>query len=299
MGMDSAADRVTLSLVICTRDRAAKLKRCLRRVGEIKSAVKWELVVVNNGSHDDTAEVIDDFAQLASFPVSQVYEALPGNGRGRNAGLTLAHGDIVAFSDDDCYPSPDYVDRVVDLFRDSRIGFAGGRITLYDPDDFPITIKESKSPQLFPPRSFIPPGEVHGANMMFRRRVLKEIDGFDNAFGAGALFSGDDIDACVKASFAGWWGMYSPEPVVAHHHERKAQHIPALKRRYAIGRGAHLAKFTLNKASARVYAGVWLHRLTHLIPLGPTNCVQELYGAALYLRYWLVSRHGVGNTPPG
>ena len=97
--MDGVADGVTLSLIICTRDRAAKLKRCLRRVGEIKSAVEWELVLVNNGSHDHTAEVIDDFAKSASFPVSQVFEESPGNGRARNAGLTLAQGDIVAFSE--------------------------------------------------------------------------------------------------------------------------------------------------------------------------------------------------------
>ncbi len=287
-----------LSLVICTYNRADQLKRSLARIAEIRSAVAWELVLVDNASTDETPNVITNFMRSAPFPVVRVYEELHGNGRCRNAGVAVAHGDIIAFSDDDCYPASDYVDQVLKVFEDPRIGFAGGRLTLYDPDDYAITIKELESPQVFEPRSFIPAGEIHGANMMFRKSVLDEINGFDNDFGAGAKFSGDDIDACGRASFAGWWGMYAPTAVVAHHHGRKESNIPALKRRYAIGRGAYLAKFTLNRASSKIYARVWLDRLCHFVSLGPRNCLQELYGAEQYLchRMTLLMKQSRGRT---
>jgi GT2 family glycosyltransferase len=197
--------------------------------------------------------------------------------------LIVSRGDLVAFTDDDCYPATDYIDQVLAVFKDPKIGFAGGRVTLYDADDYPITIKDLHMAQFFPPYSYIPGGEIHGANMMFRKRVIVDIQGFDRAFGAGTRFYCEDIDVCGRASFAGWWGMYSPGPVVAHHHGHKAKDIQTLKRYYAIGRGAYLAKFALDKASSTQYRRVWIHRITHFVSLGPRNCLQEIYGAALYL----------------
>jgi GT2 family glycosyltransferase len=278
-----------ISLVICTRNRAAQLKRCLTRVAAVRSSANWELVVVNNDSSDVTADVISDFAKSASFPVVQTYEPVPGLGRAHNAGLSVSHGRIIAFIDDDCYPASDYVENVLKVFKDPTIGFAGGRITLYASDDYPITIKDSPAPQFFPPCSLIPAGELHGANMMFRRQAIAEIGGFDNDFGPGALFNCEDIDAFARASLAGWWGMYSPEPVVAHHHGRRARDIPALKRSYAVGRGAYLAKFTLHGASRKLFVRVWLYRVTHFAALGLRNCLQELSGAGLYICHRITS----------
>jgi len=274
-----------LSLIICTRNRATQLKRCLAAVAAIRTSARWELVLVDNGSTDDTPRVIAGFARSAPIPVATVYEPLPGNGQGRNAGLAVARGAIAAFTDDDCYPAPDYVDQALAVFDNPKIGFAGGRITLFDADDYPITIKDEPVMRFYPPYSYIAGGEVHGANMMFRMSALDQIRGFDRAFGAGARFAGEDADACARASFAGWWGTYAPGPVVAHHHGRKANDVPALKRVYAIGRGAYLAKFALDKASAKAYRRVCVYRLTHFIALGPRNCLQELYGAALYILY--------------
>ncbi len=274
-----------LSLIICTKNRAAQLSQSLTYIGQIRSKADWELIIVDSGSTDETPLVIAEFLKSATFRATTTYEAQPGNGRGRNAGLALARGKIIAFSDDDCYISPDYVDQVIEVFRDPRIGFAGGRITLHNSSDYPITIRDLDEPQFFPARSFIPGGAIQGANMMFLRQVLDEIGGFDNAFGAGALFSGDDIDACARASFAGWRGMYSPAPTVSHHHGRKEKHVRALKRRYAIGRGAYLMKFALNRTSAAIYRRVWLQRLSRFWTLGPRNCAQELYGSLSYLFY--------------
>ena len=193
-----------LSLIICTRNRAAQLTRCLTYVAAIETRADWELVLVDNGSSDNTAGVIADFAKSARFPVLNVNEPLRGLGRARNAGLRVARGRLIAFTDDDCYPASDYIQNVSNVFTDTSLGFVGGRVTLYSIDDYPFTIKESLDTQYFPPRSYIAAGQLAGANMVFRREVIDEIGGFDADFGAGTLFCCEDCDAFERASFAGW-----------------------------------------------------------------------------------------------
>lgn len=279
-----------LSLVITTRDRATQLKKCLDHLTMVAASHSWELIVVDNGSTDGTRDVLDNFSQSTTVPVTVLTEPVAGQGRARNTGLAAVRGEIVAFTDDDCYVASDYVDQAIAVFQDPRIGYCGGRVNLYDPSDYPITIKESEVPALFAPRTALEAGTIHGANMIFRTRALKEIGGFDDAFGAGTRFSCDDIDACARASFAGFWGAYAPGPLVFHHHGRKAAAVPKLERSYAIGRGAYLAKFTLRRDSWRIYLKIWYWRL--VTSLGRSRDerrerLQELEGAFRYLIYRL------------
>ena len=126
--------------------------------------------------------------------------------------------------------------------------------------------------------------------MVFRREVIDEIGGFDADFGAGTLFCCEDCDAFERASFAGWWGMYSPDPVVAHHHGRKAADIRALKRSYGRGNGAYLAKFTMRPDTSKLFAEVWFHRVTHCGTFGVRTVTYELAGAGLYILHQLALR---------
>ena len=102
-----------LSIVLATRDRAHRLETTLERVARMRSRHEWELVVVDNGSTDDTPAVVREFAVRAPMPVVQVDEPRAGLGRARNAGVRASSGALVAVTDDDCYPREDYVDAVV------------------------------------------------------------------------------------------------------------------------------------------------------------------------------------------
>ena len=205
MGVDT--DSPAVSLLLCTRNRAEQLKYCLEYISRLESSCSWELVVVDNGSTDDTSRVLVEYAAKVPFPVTILYEGRPGQRLGLNQALRVARGDIIALTDDDCYVAPDYVDRVREIFDDPRIGFAGGRVDLFDPTDYPITIATSTEQEYLPPRSYVVPGWLLGANMMFRRHVLETIGGFDPELGPGTRFYGDDVDAQARASFAGWWGL--------------------------------------------------------------------------------------------
>ncbi|HTD16557.1 MAG TPA: glycosyltransferase family 2 protein [Chthoniobacterales bacterium] len=249
-----------LSLVICTRNRAAQLAQTLKRVLAIRSRLDWELIVSDNGSTDRTRAVVEEYAAACDRPVRLIYKPDRGVSRARNAGWQSAKSEIVAYIDDDCYPAEGYVDAVFDCFtKDPRLGFVGGRILLYDPSDLKITIQESSERLSFPPYSFIRPGAIHGANLAFRRVALSEVGGFDVWFGPGALFVAEELELLARISAAGWTGEYDPRPLVYHHHRRKTRGDEwRLRRTYDRGRGGYYAKCILNERMRQLYIRNWL-----------------------------------------
>src|SRR5260370_15001358 len=152
-----------LSLVICTRNRASQLAESLRSLTRLKYPVPWELVIVDNGSKDETQDVIKNYRE--SLLLKTVIEPQAGASRARNGGWELSQGDIVAFTDDDCYPADDFLYSVIRCFEENpRLGFIGGRILLHDPEDYPITIQEKAYREEICPEDFLPAGLIHGAN---------------------------------------------------------------------------------------------------------------------------------------
>jgi len=252
----------TLSVVICTRNRLSSLRRCFEALASVRTHRAWELVIVNNGSTDGTKEYLDGMhaSPIDRTPLRTVFEARPGLGLARNSGWRAANGNIIAFTDDDCYVAEDYVDSILEVFEEDReIGFLGGRVLLYDSTDYRITIQESTVRLYFEPRTFLAAGVVQGANMAFKRSTLERIGGFDERLGAGTRFPCEDVDAVAAALWAGIPGVYDPRPVVHHHHGRKTEReVHALMRSYAQGRGAYFAKYIMKKASRAEYLRAWI-----------------------------------------
>ena len=156
----------------------------------LESPGEWELVIVDNGSTDGTAEWLRGFAERSSLRPLLVSEPKPGLGGARNAGIAKATGQIIAFTDDDCYVSPDFLIRIVEIFRDERIGFMGGRILLHDHTDIPITIRQDAEIQVIRPYSFIQAGELQGANMAVRRSLVAEVGGLRSEVRQGITVQG-------------------------------------------------------------------------------------------------------------
>ena len=275
-----------VSLIIASRDRCRQLERCLGAVARLQFERPWELIIVDNGSTDATAQVVQQFSQRAPFPLRYVFEPKPGLGNAHNAGLAVAHSEIVAFTDDDCYPEPDLLRCVWHAFEDPSLGYIAGRITLHDPSDDPMTTIESTVRYTFPPRCFVRVGGVGGANMAFRRKVLTDIGGFDPLFGPGALFNTEDVDAAARASAIGWKGEYRPEVVVRHHHRRKAADIPPLVKSYGIGAGAYHMKLLLQG-----HQFLWflqsIYQLRRRLRISVRSVLWEPAGATKYIYIYL------------
>ena len=244
-----------LSLVICTRNRAAQLSDCLETILHIECEDAWELVIVDNGSTDNTSIIIEQFRDSFSGQLTVEIEALPGLSRARNRGWRSANGDIIAFTDDDCYPDPKFLQTLIECFEeDPNLGFVGGRILLHDPTDYRITFQESEQRQEVLPCSFINAGFIQGSNFAFRKRAIESVNGFDELLGAGTRFASEDVDILARMSAKGWFGCYDPRPLVYHHHRRKTESEAAqLMKQYDRGRGAYYVKCLTNPLLRNVY----------------------------------------------
>jgi glycosyltransferase involved in cell wall biosynthesis len=274
-----------VSLIICTRDRSQQLVRCLESVEAIRFDRPWELIVVDNGSVDHTAAVIQEFVRTASIPSQYVFEPRLGKSNGLNTAIALARGQILAFTDDDCYPAADFLTRIWTAFGDPSLGYVTGRIMLHDPADHPMATNESTTPLTFPGRSFVRSGTVSGANMAFSRKALFDIGGFDPLFGAGSMFPAEDLDVAGRASAIGWKGQYSPEVVVRHHHGRKASDFPGLMTLYGLGTGGYHMKLLLNGEFLWFVQGIY--QTPQRYKMSRRMVLWEAVGAAKYAYIYL------------
>jgi GT2 family glycosyltransferase len=249
---------IEVSIVICTRNRASRLSGTLGSLRALRTRHAYEVIWVDNVSTDNTAAVLK--SELADDPTARyVLGERIGLGAARNVGWKASRGNIVAFTDDDCYPSPDYVDAMVAAFSDyPDVGVIGGRILLYNPQHARITIEEGQSPHMFPRRSFLRAGLLQGANIAFRRAALEAIDGIDPELGAGTPFPCEDIDAVTAVLWAGFDARFDPRPVVQHDHGRIEADVPSLLRSYDRGRGSFFAKYILRSDTRAVYIVRWL-----------------------------------------
>jgi glycosyltransferase involved in cell wall biosynthesis len=274
-----------VSLVICSRNRGATLHHCLERVSELRFVGDWELILVDNGSTDNTREVMLRYLRDTPARCLYIHDAAPGNGAGRNAAAVHARANLICFIDDDCYIDPAYLENVVKHFEDPSLGFATGRTMLYDKNDFPITIIEKLAGEYYPAGSFIRYGQIAGANMSFRRRVLFEVEGFDEAFGAGTPFACEDWEIAYRASAKGWAGAYLPDVVVWHHHRRRASEAKSLNLFYEFGAGATYVKFLVTPGNRARTLGHLAKHMAHHIRHGNLGLLGAFVrGGARYLR---------------
>ena len=117
------------SIAICTLNRAADLKEALLSLLRQSYPDPYEVIVVDNGSTDETRQVVEEYGKLVSIPVRYVYEERLGLSVARNRAIREASGEYVLFLDDDAIASEHWIAEIVALFeRNPRIGCVGGKI---------------------------------------------------------------------------------------------------------------------------------------------------------------------------
>jgi glycosyltransferase involved in cell wall biosynthesis len=221
---------IDVSVVVCTYNRAPSLRVTLAALDAqvVPAALRWELIVVDNGSTDDTARVVQAFAASARIPVRYWREQQPGLSRARNAALPLAQGRVLAFTDDDVRPAPGWVAAVDAVTRETGADVLGGQILPEWEAPPPawlsrrprlwsyLTVLDHDAPAVLAGAHGVP--TVWGANMAARREVLADLRGFDPRRGVigTTLHGGEDLDMVTRALAAGYRAVYDPRVVVAH-----------------------------------------------------------------------------------
>jgi GT2 family glycosyltransferase len=249
----------TVATVVPSWNSIDLLPRCLESLRG--QGVELELMVVDNGSADGTAELV-----RTHHPNVQVI-GLRGN-RGaaaRTVGARLVPSPYIAFSDDDSWWAPGALSRAVELLdRHPRLAVLAARV-LVGPDQRldPVCDEMARSP--LPPATDLPGPSVLGfiaCGAVVRRDAFLQVGGFDVRLGVGGEEELLSLDLAARG-----WGLAYVDDVVAHHHPSPSRD-PSGRRRVQVRNAlwsawlrrplggaarqtAHLATLALHQPGAR------------------------------------------------
>ena len=230
------------SVVVCTRDRRAALEECLATLtAQVALPGGLEIVVVDNGSSDGTAEWLSGWTAEDPTRRRTVLEPIAGLSRARNRGVTAATGDVVLFLDDDASAPRGWVAAHVAAFdRDSTVVGVGGPILLTWPSGRPHWLSPvlehwfsaldlGDEPQPWPT-----PHGPYGTNMSFRRSALVAAGGFCLSLGrrGRSLISGEEKALVERLWERGGAIVYEPAALVLHRVQAER-----ISRRWVLRRG--------------------------------------------------------------
>jgi cellulose synthase/poly-beta-1,6-N-acetylglucosamine synthase-like glycosyltransferase len=267
----SLPPRVPVSAIICTRNRAPQLRRCLHMLHTLACA-PTEIVVVDNAPTDNsTYEVCQEFAGV-------VYRKEPRAGLdfARNTGIATAQCPVVAFVDDDVVVHPWLLYNVWETFQDPATAAMTGLVlpislhteaqlvfeqywsfnrgyvdALYGPTY--MLARAGHAPKVW---------EIGaGANMAFRKSIFEKVGYFDELLGAGAAGCGDDSEMWYRILAHGYTIRYNPRAVVYHEHR---QEMAGLKHQLFYYMRGHAAALLIQQAQ-QPQAG-YERRLYHELP---------------------------------
>ncbi len=217
------------SIVIPTFNRANDLRLTLQSLRGLKPSGSWEVIVADNNSTDDTAEVVKAVAR--DFPVDLIYvfEAEQGRSAALNAAIRLARGEVIVTTDDDVRVEADWLDRSAEALDQLECDYVGGKV---------LPIWTAPRPEWIPDRSGkhwavialldygprpLPFFKVAhyvplGVNMAFRREAFDRAGLWSNRVGRkkGTLLGQEVREWMLRAREAGLRGSYTPSMVVRH-----------------------------------------------------------------------------------
>ncbi len=196
-----------VSVVVCSYNGSANIRDTLEGLSKVRYP-DFEVIVVDDGSTDTTAAI------AAEYAVKLIRTDNQGLSNARNTGWMAATGEIVAFTDDDAYPDPDWLTYLAETFRDGQYAGVGGP-NIPPAGDGAVAACVGNAPG-GPVHVLLSDTEaehIPGCNMAFRRAALEEIGGFDPQF----RVAGDDVDLCWRILERGWKLGFSPTAQVWHH----------------------------------------------------------------------------------
>jgi GT2 family glycosyltransferase len=219
----SAGESPLISVIVVNWNRCDLLRACLQSL-ERQAGARLEVIVVDNGSQDGSAEMVArefcGFVRLICNTENRGFCAA------NNQGIQAARGAFIALLNNDAEAEPGWLSALLSAFdAGAEIGMAASKIVMYEDRG-----RIDKAGHLIYPdgqnrgRGTGEPDDGRydrmeevlwpdGCAAMYRKKMLDQIGGFDEDFFA----YGDDAELGLRARIAGWRCLYVPGAVVRHH----------------------------------------------------------------------------------
>ena len=218
-----------VSVIIPVRNRPIDIHRCLTSLNNVEyPKEKLEIIVVDDASEDDTAEVAEQFnVTLLRNPYRQ------GASYCRNLGARSATGEILCFIDSDCVATSLWLRHLVMGFTDEQVSVVGGLVDSYSNKSSLDRYEQVNSSLHMGNYAQDSRGDdrffyLPSCNLAIRRRELQKAGGF-----AEGMNVGEDVDLCWRIIDAGGVIEYNPASVICHRHRN--QIWPFCRRRFEYG----------------------------------------------------------------
>ncbi|MEJ2643562.1 MAG: glycosyltransferase [Gammaproteobacteria bacterium] len=221
-----------ISVIVCTFNRADNLPECVAHLDRQQglTGVEWEVVIVDNNSTDDTADVVRDLQSGSTTTIRYVFEAEQGLSAARNRGIAEAASPYLCFIDDDIRVEPQWLRAVFDGFAQHSADAVGGRILVQTKTPLPAWINDDMRGFLghrdFGSEPHYMDGITEfpfGGNMALSRRIIEQVGGFDTRMGRKGegktreeLFKGEETDYFQRVAATGGRLYYAPDATVHH-----------------------------------------------------------------------------------
>jgi GT2 family glycosyltransferase len=254
------------SIVISSRNRPGMLLDCLATVAAQHTSRRVEVVAVDQSDPERRMDTEKAEALFHGTPFAfrhAVTETI-GASRGRNLGVRLSRGPVIAVTDDDCRVDPGWIEAVCDAFAaEPDLMMLCGRVVLdgegHD-GTIPAAIHPSTTPRPFVPGRD-PSGIGSGNNVAYRREALRAVGGYDERLGPGTpLHAGEDTELFYRLVHAGMKAAFRPAAQVSHRAWRDPDELLELGRTYSFGSGVYLTREVIARGDLRALR-ILLYRL--------------------------------------
>ena len=203
------------SIIIPTRDRCAELGFCLQAISRLQFPAEGvEVIVIDDGGRDLPASVLERFR--GRMDVTLLTQSHGGPGAARNVGAARATGRFLAFTDDDCRPKSDWLEKLAAQFARTPSHLIGGK-TLNALDDNPYSITSQLILDLVYAYYNADPSRARffaSNNLALPAKLFREIGGFNTTFRTS-----EDRELCDRWRHCGFEMTYAPEAIIYHAHE--------------------------------------------------------------------------------
>jgi len=203
---------MNVDIIVPVYDDPEGIRVTLDSLAELASGHDVTLYVVDNGSTDDTRNVIRERAETYPAVTLLVEEEIQGSYAARNTGIRHTDADILAFLDADMRVADDYFDHALAYLRDNDLDYLGCRVELTIPDDQHTRTARYNAHTGFPVQQYLDRHHYAPTCALFvRREVFEDVGLFDPR-----LISGGDMEFGNRVDAAGYDMGYCADAVVYH-----------------------------------------------------------------------------------